>query len=179
MSVSAAATPFTGTQSGTVVNSRGGASSFTRTITDQNGSRSTDAVFTLADGRMATRDTTLTPTATGWTRTVTTTQAGGKTTTLQETGTKQADGSMAISGTFTDASGQTQSVTGTRHRHGDAMQTDLTYTNAAGQRRTQDAQTVASGDQVLRSVTGTSFGGVAFSDTSALAVLQSQAGPLA
>lgn len=176
MSVSPTAAPFTGTQSGTVLNTRGGASTFTRTIADQNGSRTTDAVFTLADGQKVTRDTTFTPTATGWTRNVTTTLADGKTTTLQETGTKQADGSVAISGTFTGQDGQTQSVAGTRHRQADATQTNLSFTNAAGQTRTQDTQSVASGDQVLRTVQGTSFGGVAFSDTSALAVLQSQAG---
>ncbi len=170
MPVSPATTPapFSGTQSGSILSTRSGAETFTRTIANQNGTRSTDAVFKLADGKTATRDTNFTPTATGWTRSITTTLADGKTTTLQETGTRQADGSVAISGTFTNQNGQTQTVTG--RRQADDTQTDLTFTNAAGQTRTQDAQSIASGDQVLRTVNGTSFGGVAFSDTSALAV---------
>ncbi len=170
-------TQFTGMQSGTFVSTRGGPETFTRSIANQNGTRTADTTFTLADGKTVTRDAAFTQTATGWTRDITTTLADGKTTTLQETGTKQADGSTAVTGTFTDQNGQTQAVAGTDSRAAGKGTSDLTFTNAAGQTRTTDAQTVASGDQVLRTVQGTNFGGATFSGGSALAILQSQAAP--
>ncbi len=175
MSISPATTPFTGTQSGSFIGSRAGAGTFSRTVTSQGGTRTADTVFTLPNGQTLTRDVIFSKNETGWTRTVATTLPGGKTTALQETGTRQADGSDAVSGGFTDASGQTQAVSGTDRSEAGGSTSDLTFTNAAGQTRTQDATSYASADQLLRSVHGASFSGASFTGSNALTILQSQA----
>ena len=174
MSISPAA-PFSGHQSGSYTSLHGGTGTFTRDVSTQNGSRVIDTSITNASGQTETRDVTRTKTATGFTRSVTTTLADGKTTTLNETATKQADGSYALAGTLVDASGQTETLSGTRQHAAAGNVTDLTFTNAAGQTRTQDATAVGTFDQLTRTTQGTTFGGVSFTNSSALAVLQSQA----
>ncbi len=176
MSISPAA-PFSGHQSGSYTSLHGGTGTFTRDVSTQNGSRVIDTTITDARGQTETRDVTRTRTATGFTRSVTTTLADGKTTTLNETATRQADGSYTLAGSFADRNGQTDTLSGTRHTGAAGNVTDLSLTNAAGQTRTLEATTVGSFDQSTRTVQGTSFGGVSFTDSSALAVLQSQASP--
>ena len=175
MSISAASGPFNGTQSGTYTTLRGGSGSFSRTISNQNGSRTVDTTYTRPDGKTVTQDVTRTKTATGYTRSVSTTLPDGKTTTLQETATRQSNGSFAITGSFTDQNGQTQTLSGTSAVQGVDTTTDLTFTNAAGQTRTRDTQQAGTPDHWVQAVQGTNLGGVAFSDSSALAVLQEQA----
>lgn len=176
MSISPASSPFNGTQSGTYVSSRGGDESFSRSISHTGGTRTKDTVITLANGDTVTRDATFTKTATGWTRGVSTVRPDGSTVSLQTTGTKRVDGSVAIGGVYTAKDGTTQTVSGTRTKGMDTSTTDLSFTNAAGQVRTADRMSTASGDQVMGTLNGTNFGGSTFSSTSALTILQSQPG---
>ncbi len=151
-------TPFNGTQTGTYVSSVKGNETFSRTITNQDGVRTSDTTFTLPDGHTVTREATLTQTATGWTRTATTTLANGKTVVLQETGTRQADGSIKI----------------TETSHGGAVQTDLTFSNPWGNTWTKDTQSSVSDGVKTTTTSGTTYSGASFSNSGALTILQSQ-----
>jgi hypothetical protein len=167
--------PFNGTQTGTYTSTLGASETFSRTVTNQDGVRTTDTTFTLPDGDTVTRDATFTKTATGWTRDVTTTLADGKTTNTQETGTFQADGTTEVNGIFTAANGNEQIISGTETDPSGSRTVDLSYMNGAGKTRTLDSQITSSDGTVTTAVTGTNFAGAAFSGSNALTVLQSQA----
>lgn len=161
------------TQTGTF-SGAGGNGTFTRTTQSQGKTRTTDTTLTRADGSRVTRDVTRTRTATGFTRTVATTLPDGKTTTLAETGTKQADGGYAISGTFTGENGKTQQVSGTSVEQGADLDTSLTFSNGAGRARTLDTSFAHSQSGYSVTSTGTTFGGASFDRTTAFAILESQ-----
>jgi hypothetical protein len=167
-------TPFNGTQTGTYVSSVGGNETFSRTITNQNGVRTTDTTFTLPDGDTITRDATLTQTATGWTRTATTTLADGKTATLEETGTKNADGSTTVTGTRKVGNRWAADINGTETSNGSGVQTDLSFSDPWGNTWTRDTQSSVADGVKTSSATGTTYSGASFSYSGALTVLQSQ-----
>jgi hypothetical protein len=147
-----------GTKSGTVSNSKNGDGTFQITSSDTDGQKIVDKSVTYANGTTKSSERTVTVNADG-SKTIVKTGAGGKTTTIQESQSRNADGTMSLSKEITKANGKTTDVTGTVTKSDGETDKSLVYTNAKGVTQTVDEQTTQNGNITSHMRTGTGYKG--------------------
>jgi hypothetical protein len=153
------------TKQGTVSSSQNGDGTFSTTMSKVNGQKTIDKTVNYADGTSKTSERTVTVNADG-SKTVTKTGANGKTSTIQESMVKNADGTFSLSEEITKANGKVTDVSGTVTKSDGETDKALAYTNAQGEAKTIDTQSTHTGNIVMRSVTGTGYGGNTIDNTS-------------
>lgn len=147
-----------GTKSGTVSSSKDGDGTFQVTMSQANGQKTVDKSVTFADGTTKSSERAVTVNSDG-SKTIVKTNGNGKTTTIQESQSRNSDGSIALSKEITKANGKTTDVTGTITKSDGETDKSLVYTNAKGVTQTVDDQTTQTGNITSHVRTGIGYKG--------------------
>ncbi len=147
-----------GTKSGTVSSSKDGDGTFQVTMSQVGGQKTVDKSVTFADGTTKSSERAVTVNSDG-SKTIVKTNGNGKTTTIQESQSRNADGSISLSKEITKADGKTTDVTGTITKSDGETDKSLVYTNAKGVTQTVDDQTTQTGNITSHVRTGIGYKG--------------------
>ena|ERR1700733_14891661 len=150
--------------SGSVSSSKDGDGTFETTMSKINGQKTIDKTVNFADGTTRSTERVVTVNQDG-SRTISKTNANGKTSTIQESESRNTDGTISLTKQVTKANGSVTQVAGTITKTNGETDRSLTLTNAQGQTETVDMQTKNTGNITMHSRTGTAYNGNAI-DTS-------------
>ena len=146
------------TQSGLIDTTKNGQGTYTVTKTRNCSSTTVTKTEDFANGTTITSTNVITKDPNGAkTMDITTNYGNGKVTNMDETVSSKG----AITGTYTQANGKVDAVSGEKEKTSYGYVTDLTLTNAKGQTESIDTELLKSSDASAWVVSGTSFNGKA------------------
>lgn len=146
------------TTAGSVSSSKDGDGTFSVTMSKVGGQKTVEKNVSFANGTTKSTERTVTVNQDG-SKTITRTNANGKTSTIQESEVKNDDGTISLSKQVTKANGSVTQVSGTITKTDGETDKSMTLTNAQGQTETVDSQTTRTGNIAMHSRNGTGYNG--------------------
>jgi hypothetical protein len=146
------------TSTGSVSSSKDGDGTFSLTMSKVGGQKTVEKNVSFANGTTRSSERTVTINQDG-SKTITKTNANGKTSTIQESEVRNDDGTISLAKQVTKADGSVTQVSGTITKTDGETDRSLTLTNAQGQTETVDSQTTQTGNITMHSRTGTGYNG--------------------
>jgi len=147
-------------RTGTVSGGRPGDGTYSTSSSRSGDTTTKDVTKTFASGRTVNDIIDITHNPDGSiSRSSTNALGNGKTTQRDTTLSASQNGTRTITGTTTNAAGDTDEISGTRATGAQGRDTSLTFTNAAGQTATSNDASSTTGSVTISDITGTSFRG--------------------